>query len=308
MRIIAFEPFAVDILARFGAEWELVGISHRVDASSKASQAVVLTRPQQQAGAIGDDERRLAEGLTRDALDVSTLKRLAPNVVVADVGEADKSEFISWAESYLLREVGSAVKVQDVSVNSLEAVYRVIEDLGALVGNAVDARALASNIEAQLMQWADSFFDRCRGKQVVVLSHVEPIVVEGRWFPDLIRMLGGAAMQRAPGLLGLPVTWSELVAARVDVIVVAPEGASLTQSVKTLPVLQALPGWDDIPAVKRGEVIFAPGIDLYRPGPRFLKGAAILVSAAAGLDSGYITERDEYVKVRYLELHRHRFL
>jgi iron complex transport system substrate-binding protein len=308
VRIIAFEPFAVDILARFGAEWELVGISHRVDASSKASQAVVLTRPQQQAGAIGDDERRLAEGLTRDALDVSTLKRLAPNVVVADVGEADKSEFISWAESYLLREVGSAVKVQDVSVNSLEAVYRVIEDLGALVGNAVDARALASNIEAQLMQWADSFFDRCRGKQVVVLSHVEPIVVEGRWFPDLIRMLGGAAMQRAPGLLGLPVTWSELVAARVDVIVVAPEGASLTQSVKTLPVLQALPGWDDIPAVKRGEVIFAPGIDLYRPGPRFLKGAAILVSAAAGLDSGYITERDEYVKVRYLELHRHRFL
>jgi hypothetical protein len=60
--------------------------------------------------------------------------------------------------------------------------------------------------------------------------------------------------------------------------------------------------------VKRGEVIFCAGIDLYRPGARFLKGAAILVSAIAGLDSGYITERDEYFKVRYLELHRHRFM
>jgi iron complex transport system substrate-binding protein len=92
------------------------------------------------------------------------------------------------------------------------------------------------------------------------------------------------------------------------VIVVAPVGFNLSESVKTFSKVVTLPEWESLPAVKRGEVIFAAGDALYRPGPRLVKGAAVLISAIAGLDSGYITERDEYFKLRYLELHRHRFL
>jgi hypothetical protein len=33
-----------------------------------------------------------------------------------------------------------------------------------------------------------------------------------------------------------------------------------------------------------------------------------LVSAMAGLDAGYITKRDEFHRLRFVELHRHRFL
>jgi iron complex transport system substrate-binding protein len=132
--------------------------------------------------------------------------------------------------------------------------------------------------------------------------------MEGRWFPDLIRLLGAKSIDPVLSRPAEALAWAEIVKARIDVLVVAPENYSIAESVKTLSILQILPGWDDIPAVKRGEVIFASGTDLYRPGPRFLKGAAIVVSAIAGLDSGYITERDEYFKVRYLELHRHRFL
>ncbi len=309
MRIVALQPFAIDILGRFGVGWDLVGITHRAEVPSNASQAVVLTTSQQKAVAYRDgDARRLGEGLTPDCLDVNQLKRVMPDIILADIREEDKAGFIVWAERYLSSEVGHGVKIQDTSAESLEAVYQVIEQIGAFVGSRVDARKLSSHIKAQLMHWADSFFDRCRGKQVAVISQVDPIAIEGRWFPDLIRLFGGKPLERAPEHRHRPLTWSDLVAARIDVIIVAPEYASIAQSVQTLPVLQTLPDWEKIPAVKRGEVIFAPGGDLYRPGPRFLKGAAIVASAMAGLDSGYITERDEYYKVRYLELHRHRFL
>lgn len=309
MRIVALEPFAQDILGRFGAELELVGISHRADLPSENSQAVVVTRQRHHNQFYDDNEASgCAEGLTRDFLDFRQLKALSPDVVLADIRSEDTEVFIAWAENYLSRELGREVSIQDIRVNGLDDVYRVIEELGALVGNRIDARVLVNAIKAQLMQWADSFFDRCRGKQVAVLSKVDPIVIEGRWFPDLIRLFGGRSVERAPGQRHIPLTWSDIVAARVDVIIVAPENDSIADSVKALPKLQGLPNWEDLPAVKRGEVIFAPGNDLYRPGPRFLKGAAILVSAVAGLDSGYITEREEYLRVRYLELHRHRFL
>ncbi|MFN4894491.1 MAG: ABC transporter substrate-binding protein [Pseudomonadota bacterium] len=309
MRIVALEPFVTDILSRFGSGWKLVGVSHLGGQLPSATQAVVLTRPLGQRARYGDtNAERLARGLSRYPLEVEHFKTLAPDVVLAEVCEEDKDAFILWAEEYLASEVGQRVAVLDVSVNGLDAVYRVIEELGGLVGNRVDARRLASNIKAQLMHWADSFFGRCRGKQVAVLSGIEPLTMEGRWFPDLIRLLGAKSIDPVLSRPAEALAWAEIVKARIDVLVVAPENYSIAESVKTLSILQILPGWDDIPAVKRGEVIFASGTDLYRPGPRFLKGAAIVVSAIAGLDSGYITERDEYFKVRYLELHRHRFL
>jgi iron complex transport system substrate-binding protein len=309
VRIVSLQPFATDILSRFGVGWDLVGVTHLGEPPPNATQAVVLTKPlQQQVRYLDDDAKQLALGLSRYPLDVGQLKALVPDVVLADVQAQEKPEFMAWAEEYLTREVGRRVKVCDISVESLDAVYRVIEDLGGLVGNRVDARKLASNIKAQLMLWADSFFDRCRGKQVVVISNVDPMKIEGRWFPDLIRLFGGQALEKGPEPQKTELTWHDITTSRVDAIVVALENGALAQSVKALPLLQALPGWEDIPGVKRGEVVFAAGTDLYRPGPRFLKGAAILVSAMAGFDSGYITERDTYFKVRYLELHRHRFL
>jgi len=309
VRIVSLQPFATDILDRFGVGWDLVGVSHVGEPPPNATQAVVITKPlQQQVRYLDDEARRLAQGLSRYPLEVGKLRDLVPDVILADIREPDREAFIEWAEGYLEREVGRKVALQDISVDSLDAVYRVIEDLGGLVGNRVDARRLASTIKAQLMAWADSFFDRCRGKQVAVISELDPFTVEGRWFPDLIKAVGARTLERSEEKQHLPVRWDEIVAARADVLIVAPENHSLSQSVKCLSILQSLPGWETVPAVKRGEVVFAAGGDMYRPGPRFLKGAAIVVSAIAGLDSGYITERDEYFKVRYLELHRHRFL
>jgi iron complex transport system substrate-binding protein len=313
VKIVTLQPYVTDLLIRFGAGSDLVGVSHldrtwQEDSSKPLKIAVLTGSATEPVSYLDAEAERLARGLTRYSLNLERLKALAPDVILAGISESDRDGFTTWAGECLSRKIGKKVSVIDVSLDSLPRVYQVIENLGGLIGQRVEARSLVNNIKAQVMSWADSFFDRCRGKQVAVLSEVSPIVVEQGWLSDLIRLIGAKTIKRSAGKKGLPVEWSEVVAARTDVLVVAPFNYSISESVRTLSALQQLPGWDDIPAVKRGEVIFAPGIDLYRPGPRFLKGIAVLVSAIAGLDSGYITERDEFFKVRYLELHRHRFL
>jgi iron complex transport system substrate-binding protein len=158
------------------------------------------------------------------------------------------------------------------------------------------------------MEWADSFFDRSRGREVAVLSSVSPLRAAELWFSDFVKLFSGQLFVRDSKRLNVPLSWEEVVAFRPEVIVVAPEGEVVTESVKTLATLQGLAHWEDLPAVKRGDVVFADGASLYNPGPSFLKGAAVLVSAMASLESGYITKRDEYVKLRFVELHRHKFL
>jgi ABC-type Fe3+-hydroxamate transport system substrate-binding protein len=105
-----------------------------------------------------------------------------------------------------------------------------------------------------------------------------------------------------------PTTWEELAAFAPDAIMVAPRGKTLEESVRYLRKLEDAPQWDSLPAVKRGEVVFADGIRIYQTGAGLLEGAGILVSAMAGLDAGYITKREEFHRLRFVELHRHRFL
>lgn len=309
MRIISLQPFATDFLARNGVGLDLVGVTHECEVPKSLGRVAVLTRPgAEQFTYTSEDEARMAAGLSALPLDLTRLVALAPEVVISDVRELQRGEFCAWAEDYLSRLVGSRVRIFDSSIVSLDDMARVLEDIGALVGARADARSVAVRIKGQLMSWGDSFFERCRGKRVVVLSSVDPIVVEDGWISDMIKILGARTLERESSRQGAPITWDEVIAGRPDVVVIAVRGRSLEESIKTLPKVQNLPRWDELPAVKRGEVVFAPGTNLYQPGPRFLKGAAILVSAAAGLESGYITERDEYFKVRFLELHRHRFL
>lgn len=309
VRIASLQPFATDILVRCGIGLDLVAVTHLCDAPKSCSKVAAVTRaPSQPFSYASENDRRLACGLSSYSLDIKHLLALEPDVIIADVRESDPIAFIGWAESLLLSVLGKRCRVFNAAISSLAQMSEVVEEVGAMAGSRVEARTLAGKTQAQLMAWADSFFDRCKGKKVVVLSSVQPIVVAERWIPELVRMVGAKSIERDHQHRGKPYSWDEIVAARPDVIVVAPEGASLQESVRTLPQVQNLPGWESLPAVKRGEVIFCAGTHLYRPGAQFLRGAAVLVSAVAGLDSGYITERDEYFKVRYLELHRHKFL
>lgn len=302
MKIVSLVPFASDLFTRMGKAEVLVEISPELSRLRRVEEDTY------QGSEKSEGLGRLKAGLFDSELDVDCLLSMRPSVIITKVQREEPDSFISWAEAFVEQHYDCALRIYHVDIKTIGDMYDTIERLGAIGSFALDARQLVAKIKAQIMQWAQAFYDRSKGKKVMVLTGIEPFCLAPLWTADIVSSLGAKPLQSASGArLSGEVSWSDITLLAPDVIIVAPFGATLSESVRTLPLLQRLPGWDEMPAVKRGEVGFCRG-DSFEMGGSFLQGTAILVSLIAGLDSGYITPRDVYYKLRFVELQRHRFL
>ena len=189
----------------------------------------------------------------------------------------------------------------------MQQIYQTLQDVAKLLGNRAEGITLVNKLKAQFLSWGDSFYDRMKNKRVTFLSSVEPLMLAGDWIPDLVSLTSSTAQNFASGGEDVPVEWSDIQDFRPDVIIVAPRGVPVEDARKSFLMLEKLPNWEEIPAVKRGDVIFTGGQrNFYTPTSALFPSQGILVSAVAGLESGYITERDSFFKLRWLEMQRHR--
>ena len=312
MRIVSFQPYITEMLAHFGASSRLVGVSHRCAVKGEGAVPRVVTDSgspvSSSGGSAQSDDARLAQGLCGYRVNVAALVDANPDVILTRCVDEDPAKFISWAEPILEKRLGHKVAIRSFAIESLAGLYRAYEDVGAAVGKGREGRDLAQRTRAQIQEWTQSFYERMRNKKVTVLAGVKPLALASGLIPDLVKAFSGSAQDREEGKEHLPLDWDEVVRYRPDVIIVAPQGASLEESVRALKVLEAFPDWEVVPAVKRGEVAFCSGETLYDPGPRFVQSAAVVVSAMSAMDSGYITKKDEFFRLRFIECHRHRFV
>jgi iron complex transport system substrate-binding protein len=309
MRIVTLQPYLTDTVLSLGLEAQLAGCTHLCSVPEGANQVVKVTTPSAAAGAtLSADESRLASELTSWPVDLDALYAVKPDLIVTQCKASDRVAFTTWAEEALSKVMGRKVRVYCAQVKTLQGMYDTFEEVAVCAGQGRAGRELAHRVKSQLLDWGDNFYERLKNKRVTVLSSLKPLSLASSWIPSVIELASALPQMIVPGEEDRVTTWREVVEFKPDVIVVAPRGASLEESVRALKALERVPEWESIPAVKRGEVIFCDGLRLYSPGPKFLQGAGILFSAIAGLESGYITKRDEFYRLRFLELHRHRFL
>jgi iron complex transport system substrate-binding protein len=307
------KPLEILTLVRYVSEilthWEVPHTlaSEPVTATGENAPATPPTAEIAAQGGPSETESDLSNGLTVDPVDLEMVRRLAPRIIITDFEGLDSESERVKRQAELSQLVGRDVQLIALRARTLEGVYGAIEKVGEVVGRAPAAREMCNRIKAQIMDWCDSFYDRMKNKRVTVLSSVTPLRLAGRWLPDLVKAASCIPQYIAVGAGAKEVTWREVEEFRPDVIVVAPEGFALEESVKTLRFLERYPSWESLPAVKRGEVVFCDGLGLYLPGPRMLSGVSHLISGLAGLESGYITPRDSFYRLRWVELHRHRF-
>jgi iron complex transport system substrate-binding protein len=309
MRIVSLHPFATDTLDYCGVGWDLVGITHVCSVPKNATKAKILTTGRRgKFIASTQDLARVAQGLTSYEVDIEQMIDCVPDFILAEVAHPDKDQFIPWAEGVLYKALGKRIAIRHLDIKSLKTLYTTMEEIGRLIGKRERAAKLVGEIQFHVSEWVDSYTVLCKGKKVVVLSEASPYIVEAGWMDDLIRLFGAQPLERRERSNCGEVPWTEIVTGRPDVIFVAPHNAFLNQSVRRLTALETAEGWEDLPAVKRGAVFFAPGTDIYRPGPQFLKGVAALVSAIAGLDRPIIPDQDDTYRIRHVELYRHKLL
>jgi iron complex transport system substrate-binding protein len=298
MRIVTLEPFLTELVCHFGLPEQLVGISHHPVWLEDPIDAEVLTDPDVESEG----------GLASSAVILQRLSDVEPDLILTSLpgDEQGRTEAASFSEK-LSAKFGREIKVRSFSPKTLEQVYTCYAEVAAALGVREKGLRLAEIMKAETLNWADNFYQRTKGKKVSVLVGSEPLKLGGLWIPDVINLVSARGQQPFSGSDHTEIQWKEVLEFDPDVLIVAPDAAD-DESFASFLQFEKREHWDEVRAVKRGEVFFVSGARYFlRPSQHLREGFGIFISAVAGFESGYITVRDSFHRLRWLELQRHRF-
>ncbi|MEU2458230.1 cobalamin-binding protein [Streptomyces sp. NPDC012473] len=291
MRIVSLLPAATDIVAELGLAELLVGRTHECDWPEDVRSVPVVTGADLAQDSMSSREISEAVGGSAHSgsslytLDTKALAALAPDVVLTQ----DLCNVC--AVSY--ERVSQAVRVLDAGTRVLSLEPRTLDDvLDCLrtVGDLLGVRDRAEEQRTTLRRRLDHVASLTAGlprPRVVAVEWLDPLWPAGHWVPEQITCAGGEALLAAPGEHTRPMTWDQVVTARPDVLLVLPCGFPPERTLQERDALTSLPGWDNLPAVRGGNVWVLDGPAYFnRPGPRVVRGAELLAHILHGVRAG----------------------
>jgi iron complex transport system substrate-binding protein len=283
-RIVSLLPSSTEICFALGLGDRVVGVSHECDFPPEVSGRPVLTSPKVDPHATSaeiDQQVRalVADGLSVYRIDEERLRELRPDLVITqDVCEVCAVSFAEVREA-TARLLGAEASILSLSPLTLADVLDDIVRVGRAAGVEDAAHELVAHLRRRL--------DRLRAEtallprpRVLVLEWLSPPMVAGHWTPELIRIAGGEPILGHDGEPTGPVDWAAIVEAAPAVVIVAPCGFRVAQSLRELPALAALPGFATLPAAHGDRLVVVDGNAFFnRPGPRLVESAEIAAMA-----------------------------
>ncbi len=306
MRIISLSPFITETIFTLGLETSLVGISHDVEYPKGVEKIKWITVDRNAAPTWKKRDTLLETKLASGLVDLDLMASLKPDIILTSLDPTDGGALLNQLRNNLSSIFETVPKLLSFFPTNLDKIYESFARLGKELGAATQGHELASRVRAQFMDWADNFYDRTKNKKVSFIGGYNPLLLSGLWIPDMIKTASAVSHNPNSGEGALAIGWEDLVSFKPDVIIFAPHNRDLTGSMKLLGELEKLPQWEQVPAVKRGEFFFVDGRLFISPGPRIIEAMSIIESAIAGIDSGYISARGSFQRLRYVELHRHK--
>ena len=234
-RIVSTMPSTTDMLYRFGAWEQVVGVSVFCDFPAEAT-----------------DLRKIGSGMDPD---VERILSLRPDLVVGSTIQAD------FAFVRTLRQAN--VEVFLVRDQSFEDVLEDMPRLGRAVGREAEATVLVKEMRAELRSLGVRTAGRHRPRTLLVFDH-DPIYAAGpeTFVHQLLLAAGGENAVSAGG-------WVQLD--REAVIRLAPE-VIFEPTVRERSRLDQLwASWHTLPAVIEGRIHSLQSEGISRPGPSMIE-------------------------------------
>jgi len=287
-RIVSLLPAATEIVWALGAGHSLVGISHECDYPEQVRELPKLTRPRRRADDSGqwtgiDAEGLVSQGLGFYEVDAARLRELRPDVIITqthcDICAATEADLAAALDEWL----GTRPEIVSLDGRHLAAIWDDIVEVGAVLGRPDEAAALISRIETRMASIAARTEPVWEEPRVAVLEWMSPLMVAGNWVPDIVQRAGCRSVLTTAGAHSPPISIRTLVGIDPDVIVVAPCGYSLAQTLDEAPTLAAIDGWEELNAVWDARVFLTDGSQFFnRPGPRLAEAVEIIADIVHG--------------------------
>lgn len=292
MRIVSLLPAATDLVAVLGLADALVGRTHECDWPPGTVDSIpVVTAAEFSPDTLTSREISDAvggaahSGSSLYTLDTEALAALAPDVVLTQ-DLCDVCAVSYAGVSRAVRVLDGGPRVLSLEPRTLDDVLDCLTSLGDALGVPERAALRRAELTARLAA-VRRLTEGLRRPRVVAIEWLDPLWPAGHWVPEQITAAGGTPLLAAPGEHTKPMGWDAVRDARPDVVLLLPCGFPPERTVRELDLLTSLPGWDDLPAVRAGEVWVLDGPAHHnRPGPRVVRGAEVLAHVLHGVRAG----------------------
>ena len=296
LRIVSLLPAATDIVCALGLRGHLVGRTHECDwPPGELDDVPVVTSTHLDPERMSSREISDAVGASAHSgsslygLDGAALAALRPSLVLTqELCDVCAVSYARVAETVRAVDGGTGPRVLSLEPRGYDDVLATVAAVGELTGRGEAARQVLADAAARLARVREQVAGR-EPVRVAALEWLDPVWPAGHWVPEQLAHAGGLDLLAAPGAHTAPIDWAEVLAAAPDVLVLLPCGLPIERTRAELAALTARPGWDELPAVRAGEVWALDGPAYFnRPGPRVVRGVEVLAGVLHGVDVGLL--------------------
>jgi iron complex transport system substrate-binding protein len=280
-RIVSLLPSATEILFALGLGEQVVGVSHECDfpAAARSKAVVIHSRIPKNASPLEIDRlvrEFSARGESVYSVDSEALRRLSPDLIITQdlchVCAASPEDLAA-----ILADFDQRPEVLCLNPLDLGDVWRDILWVGEQTFRGHEAERLLETVGERLGAIEEQVRATNESPRVAFLEWLQPVYVGGHWVPEVIEFAGGRDALGTPRTPSFRVTLDQVVAAQPDILIAAPCGYSAEQARQEYRAMSFPAGWEDIPAVRNGQVYSLDANSYFsRPGPRLVTGIEIL--------------------------------
>jgi len=282
MRIVSLIASSTEIVCALGLEKNLVGRSHECDFPPSVESLPACSEPKIQINASSKDIDRQVKDIVRDSLSVysvhkDVLKELKPDLIVTQdqcdvcaVSLKDVEQAVSdWVES--------KPQIVSLKADDLEGIFKSIEIVGQAAGVLDKSKEVVKRLNERMRTIEQQVPNTKNQIKIACIEWIEPLMAAGNWVPELVERLRANNLFGEAGKHSPWMTWEELKQSNPDVIMIMPCGWDIKRTQEEMFILEAQEGWEDLGAVKNGQVYLTDGNQYFnRPGPRIVESMEIM--------------------------------
>jgi len=283
IRTVSMLPAATEIVAALGLIDQLVGVAHECDFPPEVNTKPRVTRCEIHEAGLPSAEidrwvsEKLHAGESLYTIDAALLDSLAPQLILTQK-LCDVCAPAYGSVAALAAQLPSCPRVLNLEPRCLADVLRNIREVAAAMGHADRADRVIVELERRITD----VVDRVAGlpcPTVFVMEWCSPIFNAGHWTPELVRLAGGKSVLTTEGKDSVRAAWEDLRAVDPEILLIACCGHGVERTRQDMPLLESLPGWHDMRAVRDRRVYLADGSAYFsRPGPRLVDSLEILAT------------------------------
>jgi iron complex transport system substrate-binding protein len=272
MRIVSLLPSATETLFALGLGDQVVAVTHECDFPPEAAKLPIVARSTMPlatmpSGAINAAVSLAAvEGRTLYFVDTDAIVALEPDLIVAQ----DICDVCAIPADQVAADL-AGIRMVRQHPHSLEDVLADIEELAHACG--ADARNLMADLRRRIAAASEKArsLPPVRG---VFLEWLDPPFRAGHWTPDLLALACIQDPLARPGIPSTAIKWSDVVAARPELLILAPCGFDLARAKVEAELVKS-----EVKTVGAQRVAVLDGSAYFnRPGPRLIDSLELLVA------------------------------